>query len=121
MAKSSEIVNRFYDAWNKKDIGAMEKLLADYTRYEGPLVTWEGKKQYVEGAKQIMPAFNGIKVLKQFEDRDTVCSIIEIQLNTPDGPVTCNVSELTKVSDGRIAESRTFYDPRKIEKYFAQR
>lgn len=120
MTKPSEVVNQFYNAWNKKDIDAMEKLLTDDTTYEGPLVTWKGKQQYLEGVKQILPAFGGIKVVKQFEDHDTVCSITEIQLNTPDGPVTCNASELAKVSGGCIRESRTFYDPRKFEKYFTK-
>lgn len=117
MAKPIDIVNQFYDAWNKKDLNMMEKLLANNTRYEGPLVTWEGKKQYLEGAKQILPAFNGTKILRQFEDHNTVCSIIDIQMNTPDGPITCHVAEVTDVSDDRILKSKTYYDPRKIEKY----
>lgn len=115
MVKPTEIVNRFYDAWNKKDPEAMAELLDDNTTYEGPLVTWKGKQQYLEGAKQVIHGgFNSVKSLKQFENGDTVCSITEIEISTPNGPILVHGAELTRVSGDKIAESRTFYDPRKI-------
>ena len=117
MAKPTELVNQFYDAWNKKDLNAMANLLSDNAVYEGPLVTWKGKNEYLEGAKQILPGFGGMKVLKQFSDGNSVCYIMDLKINTPDGPITCHISEVDEVSNGKIVGSKTYYDPRKIEKY----
>lgn len=118
MVKPIEIVNQFYDAWNKKDPEAIAKLLTDNTTYEGPLVTWRGKRQYIEGVRQVIQGgFSSVKPLKQFENDDTVCSITEIEINTPSGPILVHGAEITKISGNKIAESRTFYDPRKIIEY----
>lgn len=118
MTKPIEIVNQFYEAWNKKDPDAMSKILADNTTYEGPLVTWKGKKQYLEGAKQVIQGgFKSVRLIKQFESGDTICSITEIEIDTPNGSILVHGAELTRISDNKIAESRTFYDPRKIIEY----
>ncbi len=115
MTKPTEIINQFYDAWNKKDTTLMAKLMSDDATYEGPLVQWKGKTQYIEGAKQIIAGgFEKISVVKQFEENNFVCTIMNIDINTPSGLVTANVAELTKISDGKISEQKTYYDPRKI-------
>ncbi|TBR25380.1 MAG: hypothetical protein EPO63_01945 [Candidatus Nitrosotenuis sp.] len=93
----------------------MAKLLVDNTMYEGPLVTWKGTQQYLEGANQVIQGgFNSVKPLKQFENGDTVCTITEIEINTPNCPILVHGADLTKIVGNKIAESRTFYDPRKI-------
>lgn len=117
MGKSADIVNRFYEAWNKKDLNAMENLLTDNTVYEGPLITWKGKKEYLEGVKELLPVFNGLNVIKQFEDAKIVCSIMDIHMNTPEGPVTIHSVDLVELSNDHISKSRAYNDPRKIEKY----
>ena len=117
MGKSIEVVKKFHQAWNSKNIDAIEKLLTDDTVYEGPLLTWKGKKEYIEGAKQILPGFVAIKVLKQFEDGNTVFTIEDIITNTPDGQVTLHVAEVNELKGDKIVKARTYFDPRPVAKY----
>lgn len=117
MTTPLEIVNKFFDTWNDKDIEAMAKLLNDDMTYEGPLFTWSGKQEYLEGAKQILPGFGGMKVIKQYVDGNSVLSIIDITLNTPDGAITFHNADQTEVVNGKLSKTKTYFDPRKIEKY----
>lgn len=115
MIKPIDIVNQLYDAWNKKDTTRMAGLLTDDATYDGPLVQLKGKMQYIDGAKQIIAGgFEKISVIKQFEESNSVCTIMNIDINTPSGLVTANVAELTMIIGDKISEQKTFYDPRKI-------
>ena len=117
MATPKEIVNKFFETWINKDIDAMAKLLNDDMVYEGPLVTWKGKQEYLNGAKQFFPGFGGMKTIKQYVDGNSVLSIIDITLNTPEGPITCHTADQTEVVNGKLSRTKTYYDPRKIAKY----
>jgi limonene-1,2-epoxide hydrolase len=119
MGKSIETIKKFHKAWNDKNLEAIGSLLTDDTVYEGPLVTWKGKKQYLEGAKEILQGFAGMKVLQQFEDGNTVFTIEEILVNTPDGKVILQVAEVNEIKGDKISKAKTFYDPRSIAKYCA--
>ena len=113
MGKALETANRYYDVVRNKGAG-MEDVLADDVTFNGPLVQWTGKAEFLEGFKQMAEGFGGIRMLKQFEDGDEVCSIFEMDMNTPKGPITANMSEWVKVSNGRITKAMLHFDPRAL-------
>lgn len=117
MGKSIETIKKFHQAWNSKNLDAIANLLTDDTVYEGPLVTWKGKKEYLEGAKQILQGFEGMRVLQQFEDGNTVFTIEEISVNTPNGKITLQVAEVNEVKGDKIHKAKTYYDPRPIAEF----
>jgi len=117
MTNGIETVKKFFQAWNNKDIDAIGDLLTDDTVYEGPLFTWKSKEEYLKGIKPILPGFVEIKMIQQMENGNTVFTIEDITANFPEGPITVHVAEVTEIRDGKIAKSKTYFDPRAIEKY----
>ena len=117
MTTGIEITQKFFDAWNNKDIKAIGALLTDDTVYEGPLFTWKSKEEYLKGIEPILSGFVEIKVLQQMEKGNTVFTIEDITANFPDGPITVHVAEVTEIRGDKIAKSKTYFDPRVIEKY----
>ena len=119
MGKSLDVIKQFHKAWNEKNIDEIGNLITENIKYEGPLLTWNNKNEYIEGAKQILPGFESIKILREFEDGDTVFAIEEIIFNTPDGKKIVELAEVYEIIDNKITKSKTYYDPRPIEKYCA--
>ena len=117
MTSGIEILKKFHQAWNNKDINAIGDLLTDDTVYEGPLFTWKSKEEYLKGIEPILPGFAEIKALRQMEDGNTVITIEDITVHFPEGPITVHAAEVTEIRGDKIAKSKTYYDPRKIEKY----
>ena len=117
MTSGTEIVKKFHEAWNKKDINAIGALLTDDTVYEGPLFTWKGKEEYLKGIEPILPGFVEIKALQQMEKGNTIFTIEDITANFPEGPITVHTAEVTEIRGDKIAKAKTYFDPRKIEKY----
>lgn len=117
MVKPTDIVNKFYHTWNTKDVDAMAALLDDDVTYDGPLLSWNGKEEYVKGAREILPMCGEIKVIKQYSDGNSVLSILDITLNSPDGPIVCHTADQVEIENGKLAKTKAYYDPRKIAKY----
>ena len=113
MGKALDTANKYYDAVRNKGAG-LEDVLADDATFNGPLVQWSGKAEFLEGFKQMAAGMGGIRMLKQFEAGDEVCSIFEMDMNTPKGPITANMAEWVTVSDGRLAAARLHFDPRTL-------
>ncbi len=113
MGKALETTNRYYDSVRDKGAGLAD-VLADGVTFNGPLVQWTGKAEFLEGFKQMAAGMAGVRMLKQFENGDEVCSIFEMDLNTPKGPITATMSEWVKTSNGRITEARLHFDPRAL-------
>lgn len=67
MQNPTDIVNKFYETWNTKDMNAMSSLLDDDITYEGPLLSWNGKQEYIRGAKELLPMCGGS------ESNQTIC------------------------------------------------
>jgi len=117
MTNGIEILKKFHQAWNNKDIDAIGNLLTDDTVYEDPLFTWKSKEEYLKGIEPILPGFVEIKVLQQMEKGNTVFTIEDFTANFPDGPITVHVAEVTEIRGDKIAKSKSYFDPRVIEKY----
>lgn len=113
MGKALETTNRYYDVVQNKGAGLAD-VLADDVTFNGPLVQWTGKAEFLEGFAQMAEGMAGIRMLKQFENGDEVCSIFEMDMNTPKGPITASMAEWVKVSNGRIAAAKLHFDPRAL-------
>jgi ketosteroid isomerase-like protein len=118
MGKTLDVVKAYYDAFDQhaKD---WKELVADNISFEGPLQRASDKKEFVALTEQFLRFHKKTRLLKQFEDADQVCSIYEFIVQTPaDKTLSCSVAEWVKVSNGKIAEIRIYYDPREFAKAF---
>ena len=105
MKNASQIVIHFYDVCNKKQGQELEKLVAEDIIFEGSLMRLSGASQYLQTVGPFLKFHKGMRMLRQFEDGEHVCSIYEMDLGTPAGGVmTSAFADWTRVANGKIAE-----------------
>ena len=114
-----EIVNRYYEASNKKDANAAGTLMTDDFVFIGPLMCVEGKAANVELLKKFLPMHVEMRIHKQFADGDDVCSIHDLVIRNPaGGKIIMPMAEWIHIRDGKIAKQTIYYDPREFSKAF---
>ena len=120
MGKALDVVNKFYDLTNnKRQTKGLEELIDKDMTFVGPLIKTSGAKQFIELNEQFLPFHRGVKMLKQFESGDDVCSIYELNASTPaGGSLSLLMADWIRVSNGKITEQRIYYDPREFAKAF---
>ena len=120
MADTLTIVNRFLEATNlHKDLQATARLITADVKFSGPVIQTSGAGAYLSLLEQFLPTHVETRMIRQFEDGDEVCSIYDLVQRTPQGgTITLNVADWVRVSQGRIAEQRIYYDPREFTRAF---
>lgn len=120
MGKTLELVNRFYDLTNNKNkTEGLEQLLLEDMSFTGPLMQASGASKYIDMLKPLIKFHKSWKMLEQFERDNDVCSIYEVTLGTPTGgSFSVTIADWIRVSNGKIAEQRIYYDPREFAKAF---
>src|SRR5439155_24107487 len=95
-----ESVGSYYDAWisGKGDFSTVP--LAPDFAFTGPVGSFDSADSYREMAAQAGPMVIRFTVRRQFADGDTVCSIIDWEMNLPVAPMTS--AEILQVKDGQI-------------------
>ena len=112
MGKARDVVERYYDALDRKD-PAWKELVASDVRFEGPLQSADGSKQFNQITEMFLQFHKATRVVARFEDGDRVCSILEFDLATPAGEdLSCVVTELATIEGGRLSDVKIIYDPR---------
>jgi ketosteroid isomerase-like protein len=112
MGDARDVIERYYDAFGRKD-PAWKELVAPDVRFAGPLQSAAGSKQFNEITEMFLQFHKATRVVARFEDGNRVCSILDFDLTTPAGAeMSCLVTELATVADGRLSDVTIIYDPR---------
>lgn len=112
MGNAREIVERYYDAFDRKD-PAWKQLVAPNVRFAGPLQSAAGSQEFNEITERFLQFHKATRVVARFEDGHQVCSILDFDLTTPNGAeMSCLVTELATVADGKLSDVTIIYDPR---------
>jgi ketosteroid isomerase-like protein len=119
MKTATQIVNHFYDVCNNKQGQGLDSLVADNITFEGPLMRLSGASQYVSTVGPFLKFHKGMRMLRQFEDGEHVCSIYEMTLGTPaGGSLTLGFADWIRLANGKVAEQKLYYDPREFSRAF---
>lgn len=119
MGKSLDIVNRYYESWNFKKGEGLKDLVAADVSYQGPLERASNADEMIAMAAKYAPMHGGMRVLRQFEDGDNVCSIYELIVKTPEWTLSIPTAAWIRVAKGRVAEQRVFQDVREVLRKFS--
>jgi hypothetical protein len=106
----AEIADTYLVAYMSKDPGSA--LLAPDVSLEYPLSPRKivGREQVTEYMLSVMPGFNAVEIERHFVEGEYVATVWKA--HTVWGPMpACSVF---RISDGMIAEVRSFFDPRPI-------
>lgn len=118
MGSILDVVKKYYESFDNHGDGWKE-LVSDDVKFVAPLQAAQGKKDFVALSEQFQQLLQETRVLKRFEDGDSVCSICESVVNTPSGePLTFTYAEWARVRDGRVFEFNIYYDPREFASAF---
>ncbi len=113
MGAALEIVSRFYEATNRRQVEGLGDMVAANVTFTGPVMHATGANEYLQMNAQLLPFHRETRMLAQFEREHDVCSLYEMDLETPaGGRLTVTMADWIRVEDGKIAEQRIFFDPR---------
>jgi ketosteroid isomerase-like protein len=120
MGKALEVANSFYSATNERRIDALRDLVAEDISFAGPTMQASGAAEYVAMNEQLLGFHRETRVLQQFEQNGSVCSIYELDMSTPAGEdvLTITMADWIEVADGRITSQRIYFDPREFAAAF---
>lgn len=114
-----DVVATYYERFGAKDEACMD-LVADDATFHGPAAEAVGKEAIAELNAGFFPALDGVEVLHRSAADDTVATQMRFDLTTPDdGSLTVDMTEIDRVSDGRIVDMTTYYDPREFLEAFS--
>ena len=114
MGQTLDLVNRFMQSQDPS-------LLADDFRFIGPVDQTTGIGAFMKLNESFFPLVTGMRMLKQFEQGNDVCSIYEMDLTSPLGTsLTLNIADWVVVNNGKMAQERLYYDAREFTAAFGR-
>ncbi|CAG0999544.1 hypothetical protein ARNL5_03975 [Anaerolineae bacterium] len=114
MGQALETVNKFMQSQDTS-------LLAGEFRFVGPVDQTTGIEAFMKLNEVFFPLVTGMRMLKQFENGEDVCSIYEMDLKSPSGtPLTLKIADWVVVKKGKLVEQRIYYDAREFAAAFGR-
>jgi hypothetical protein len=114
MGQALDMVNKFMQSQDTT-------FLADDFRFIGPVDQTTGIEAFMKLNESFFPQVTGMRMLKQFEHGNDVCSIYEMDLKSPSGTsLTLNVADWVVVKNGKMEEERIYYDAREFAAAFGR-
>ena len=119
MSNALEIVNRYYHLVDEHKAEALRDFVTNDIVFAGPTQVTEGADAYVELNAQFLQFHRETRMLNQFANGQSVCSIYEMDVATPTGgQITLSMADWVRLESDRIAEQRIYYDPREFAQVF---
>jgi ketosteroid isomerase-like protein len=115
---AAEIVQRYHEAFGRGDVQEARSLLADDLHFKGPIDEFHSADDYLARLGKLGKIVTGTDVQKVLADEDDVVTIYDLHTNTPAG--TSPVAEWACVRNGKIAETRVYFDARPFAAMFDQ-
>jgi len=114
-----EIVKDYYaalqQAFQTGQLNPAKLHLSERVVVLGPGERFEGKKLVLEMLQnQLVPVVKRFEFIHQFEDKNTVCTILDCITKKNAQNIPC--AELIQINDGLIKEIQIFYDRKQWEK-----
>ncbi len=110
MNATSHVVIEYLTAFYSGDFNKAQSLLADDFSFRGPFLQVDRKDAFFKGAQGLKPIVRGHRMLRQWEDGDDVCSVYELNVETPLGAGSVLMSEWNTVRGGQIVSGVVVFD-----------
>jgi predicted SnoaL-like aldol condensation-catalyzing enzyme len=110
MRDPGAVVVGYLDAFTNGDVEAARAFVADDFSFHGPMLQVEGKDAFFDGAGGLAPMLRGYRLLRQWEDGDDVCSVYELNVESPAGRGSVVMSEWNTVRNGQLTSARLLFD-----------
>ena len=104
------IVNQYLEAFYAGDFDGAGALVAEDFQFKGPFIEVVGRAKYFLAAERLKPIMRGHVMLKQWEDGADICSLYEVNLQTPATSGKIYMSEWNRVLNEKLAVARLIFD-----------
>jgi hypothetical protein len=115
---AAEVVGSLQKAIGAGDYDAARKHMHDDMTFRGPIDTFHKPEPYLESLKKLHQIVKGIHVHKTFVDGDDVCTLYDMETNSPAG--TAFIAEWHRVRGNKVASIRVVFDARPFAAMFAK-
>ena len=111
---SIELGESYLEAWNRKDIGAISRLIHPDAQFKGPMAETAGRDKIVASVQRMFPIFKSIKVRSKFAKGDQAIFTYDFDCLPPIG--VCRVADKMTFEGGLIRDFELFFDARPFDK-----
>lgn len=110
MGQASQVVNEYLTAFTSGDFARARTLVADDFSFQGPFIQSDNKEAFFAGAAGLLPIVRGHRLQRQWEDGDDVCSVYELNVETPAGAGSVLMMEWHTVLQGTVRTAQLVFD-----------
>jgi len=114
-----DVVGAYYAAWTDGRGDFTGVPAAPDFRFTGPVASFDSAEGFRSMASQAGQLVARFAVRRQFVDGDTVCSVIDWEMDLPVAPMTS--AEILQVRDGQIVSGELIYDAQELRTAMAAR
>ena len=104
------LVNQYLTSFYAGDFESAESLVSDDFHFKGPFVEVNGRREFLSAASRLRQIVRGHVLLKQWEDGADICSIYDVNLQTPAGSGSVMMVEWNRVLNGKLVSGRLIFD-----------
>ena len=104
------LVDQYLTSFYMGDFESAESLVSDNFHFRGPFVEVTGRREYFSAASRLREILHGHVLLKQWEDQADVCSIYDVNLQTPARSGSVTMVERNRVLNGKLVSGRLIFD-----------
>lgn len=110
----ADIATAYLTAFYDGDHEVAASLVSDDFRFDGPFLKVNTKAAFFEGAAGLLPIVRGHRLMHQWADGDDVCSVYDVNIETPSSSGTVLMSEWHTINEGKLARGRVVFDTRQF-------
>jgi len=110
----ADIATAYLTAFYAGDHEHAANLVSDDYRFDGPFLQVTSKAAFFKGAAGLLPIVRGHTLRRQWADGDEVCSVYDVNLETPTNSGTVLMSEWHTVRHGKLVQAHVVFDTRKF-------
>lgn len=113
MQEQISTTHQYLQAWNRKDLAAIESLIAEGVSFRGPMSEATGRQAFTQAVAKMLPLLKRIDVRHVYGDADHTVAVYDFICAQPIGK--CRTTELLSFESGHICASELFFDARPFE------
>jgi hypothetical protein len=115
LSNRKALLERYYGAWQRKDLSAILSCLHDDILFKSPNATSHGKNAYSAATQRFLPLIESIEIRRRFVDAEGAMCALDFHCVAPIG--SCPTAERLAFKDGLILEDELFFDARPFEAF----
>ncbi len=107
---NAEVFRSYLERFSRGDVEGAAELLAEDFTFKGPILESTGKADFLAGSASAAAMARGCEIHRQWVDGDTVCSIYDFKVETPQSAGSIPMAEWSTIEGGKLVSSRLIFD-----------